>query len=239
MEKISFREIFYESLELLKADKKRFGMLLSVMVTIGLLFDIFKDNFLSGFIFLIGVIVVHFIRVWTVVVSKNYIENKRIEEKEFVISEIKKKWWNSVLLILFKTAIILLVSIALSIPLSIVITPIGTSVGTTLVKIILGLLFIIPLLFLIVFLNYSFQYLVIKKNTTVDCIKNSCLLVKSNFNRIIIVGIKIVLISLMVPSILVKIPFLGVLLYTLLDIMGIIMNTFVFYRLMEENTYEI
>ena len=78
MEKISFREIFYESLELLKADKKRFGILLSVMVVLGFLSDIFKGKAISGLISIGSIGIFVFMSISTIIVCQKFIEKRFI-----------------------------------------------------------------------------------------------------------------------------------------------------------------
>ena len=54
-----------------------------------------------------------------------------------------------------------------------------------------------------------------------------------------IIGLKINLFYYLVVILFFKVPLLGALTTNALGIIYTIMNTFVFYRLMEENTYEI
>ena len=79
----------------------------------------------------------------------------------------------------------------------------------------------------------------LKKNKVIESLQNSYYLVKNQFKRAMIIGLKINLFYYLVVILFFKVPLLGALTTNALGIIYTIMNTFVFYRLMEENTYEI
>ena len=241
MEKISFREIFYESLELLKADKKRFGILLSVMVVLGFLSDIFKGKAISGLISIGSIGIFVFMSISTIIVCQKFIEKRFIIDTDTMIKSLNAELGKSFLLILFEGLIILGAFLVMLIPLVVILTAVGSNLdkSPSFIVYFAVILFSIPLMIVNIMISYSLQYLLIKKNKVIESVKSSYYLVKNQFKRAMIIGLKINLFYYLVVILFFKVPLLGALTTNALGIIYTIMNTFVFYRLMEENTYEI
>lgn len=241
MEKISFREIFYESLELLKADKKRFGTLLAVMVVLGFLSDIFKGKAISSLISMGSIAIFVFMSISTIIISQKFIEKNYIIDTDTMMKRLNAELGKSFLLILFEGAIILAAFLVMLMPLAIILTAVGSNLeqSPSFIVYFAVILFSIPLMIVNIMISYSLQYLLIKKSKVVESVQNSYYLVKNQFKKAMIIGLKINLFYYLVVILFFKVPLLGALTTNALGIVYTIMNTFVFYKLIEENTYEI
>lgn len=241
MEKISFREILNESLGILKEDKKRFGIIAGVMTVLGILSEIFRGKALSTLTSLGSVAVFVLMSIAIVIICQKYIEKNYIIDTDSLVKKINAELGRSFLLILFEGAIILSALIIIAIPLILVLTTVGSgwTMKPSYITLFTILLFSFPLIIVTIFISYSLQYLLIKNNKIVESVQNSYYLVKNQFARAIVIGLKINLFYYLFVMIFFKVAFIGVFITNLLGIIYMIMNTFVFYKLLEENIYEI
>lgn len=237
MEKISFKEVLRDSLELVKLDKKRFGFTLFVLVSLGVFADIFSDNpfITTGMIVLdLGAFVLMTIMAITGV--KNFKENNEIIGNQVLKDILIKTFWRSLCLKLVEGVVIVLALIVFVIPLAMILVYFGPKLGTNvnLVTYFAVVLFAIPLIIVNVMISFSMQFFLIKNLGIIEAIKSSYLLVKNSFKKAMIIGMKINFFYYIALIIVFRISLLGPIITGALGIFYILMTTFAFYKLTEK-----
>lgn len=244
MEKIKFKELLFESLDLLKLDKRRFGIILFVMVFLGILVNILNKNpILSVGIGALNVIVFIVMSIMSITIVKHYYETNEVIETGALVVNIKKNLLKSIGLMLTEGVIIVLALIVFLMPLALILVIIGPKLGNsvTLVTYFVAILFAIPLIIVNIMISFSLQFFLIKKLNILDSIKSSYFLVKDNFKNAMSIGIKINFFYYILALLLFKVNLFGAIITSGLGIVYILMTTFTYYRLNENYTvnYEV
>ena len=241
MEKISFKEVFNDSLNLIQEDKKRFGIILIVMITLGFGSDLLKGKFLGGLFSLGSLFAFVLMSLVIILIAKEFIEKNRVLDNESLKNEVIGNVWKSFGVILLEGLVIICALLVFLIPLAIILAMIGPKLGksVTVVAYFAVILFSAPLIIVNIMISYSLQFLLIKKLRIVDSVKSSYFLVKNQFKRAMIIGIKINFFYYLVIIAVFKINIVGSVITSGLGMLYVLMTTFTYYKLMEENQYEI
>jgi len=241
MEKISFKEVFNSSLSLIQEDKQRFSLILFIMVLLGFGSDLLKGKSIGSLFSLGSLVAFVFMSLSVILIARDFIEKNRILNNEKLKKELSENIWKSFGVILLEGLVIIAALLVFLIPLAIILAMIGPKLGksVTVVAYFAVILFSAPLIIVNIMISYSLQFLLIKKVKIVEAVKRSYLLVKNQFKRAMIIGIKINFFYYIVIIAVFKINIVGSVITSGLGILYVLMTTFTYYRLMEDNSYEI
>lgn len=233
MNQIKFKEVLNKSFDILKSDKKRFGLILFTMVILGFAADLLRGKAISV-IFSIGSLVMYIIMsIVSIYLTKQYYSEDEIPENSEISLMIKDKFWKSLGVVILQGLLIICALIVFLVPLAAILAMIAPSLGksVTFVAYFSVILFSLPLIAVNVMLSFSLHNLIIKGDRIVDSIKNSYILVRENFREAMLIGIKINLFYYLVIIALVRVKILGSFIISGFGILYILMVTLTYLTL--------
>lgn len=238
MNQIRFKEVLKESFEILKSDKKRFAIILLIMVILGFSSDLLRGKAVSV-VFNIGSFVMYIIMsISSIYLTKEYYFGNKNPKNQEIMSLVKEKFWKSLGVIILQGLLIICALIVFLVPLAALLAMIAPNLGksVTVVAYFSVILFSLPLIAVNVMLSFSLHNLIIIGDRVVESIKNSYLLVRRNFKEAMIIGIKINLFYYVVIIALVRVKILGSFVISGFGILYMIMVTLTYLFLSKNDS---
>lgn len=238
MNQIRFKEVLKESFEILKSDKKRFAIILLIMVILGFSSDLLRGKAVSV-VFNIGSFVMYIIMsISSIYLTKEYYFGNKNPKNQEIVSLVKEKFWKSLGVIILQGLLIICALIVFLVPLAALLAMIAPNLGksVTVVAYFSVILFSLPLIAVNVMLSFSLHNLIIIGDRVVESIKNSYLLVRRNFKEAMIIGIKINLFYYVVIIALVRVKILGSFVISGFGILYMIMVTLTYLFLSKNDS---
>lgn len=239
MEKIKFRDLCRETIEVIKRDKKMFGY----MFLLEFIFSYFivkeRMNPINTIVYVVFAFSFFTLIFLTIVeITKSFCLKEEIIRKENIMELFYKKFMPLLKIELVQIIIMILVVIIMAIPLSLLIVFIGAKLTNVMFifKVALLTIMAVPLMILSIMTGNSLQFTVLKGNNIVTALKNSSFLVKIDKKKAVVIGIKIygfyyfmLILAFVIGTI------FGALLLSGSFMVFSIMNTLVFHELIKEN----